>query len=161
MIGKSISALLLCATPALLGDGGAVLAHRTAGAFVITLFASPVPLRAGIADVSVLVQEVATLQPVLDAVVSIKFQSGESEISAQASRELAQNKLFYASEVSFETPGEWQYSITVSRASADASFSGTMTITPAPPKLAAYWAYLMFPPVCILIFALHQRLRNV
>jgi hypothetical protein len=158
--GRSIFALLLCAAPVLLGDGGAVLAHRTTGPFTITVFASPVPLRTGTADVSVLVQESDTPQPVLDAMVSLQFQSGESVIAVHATREQAQNKLFYASAVNLETPGEWQYSINVSRGSASASLSGTVTIAPAPPVLAAYWSYLALPPVFILIFALHQSLRK-
>jgi hypothetical protein len=60
----SICALAVLAT-ALFADGGTVLSRQESGPFVITVFAAPVPIRAGPIDVTVLVQRRDSLEPVL------------------------------------------------------------------------------------------------
>ena len=54
-------------------DGGVIVLKQEQGAYVVTVFAEPVPLRAGPVDLSVLVQDKETLAPVLDADVSVKL----------------------------------------------------------------------------------------
>ena len=51
----------------LLADGGAVQFRRQTGPVIITLFSAPVPLRAGPADLSVLVQNARDGSPILNA----------------------------------------------------------------------------------------------
>ena len=57
--------LRLAATALLFADGGIVLLHRNAPPYVVTVFASPNPPRAGMIDMSVLVRSGDTLDPVL------------------------------------------------------------------------------------------------
>lgn len=147
MIQRAI-AILLGLSPALLADGGVMQSRQEAGPFVITVFAAP-------AELSVLVQNRETLEPDLDATVSIRLQHGDSDVTVQATREQAHNKLLRAAAVNLDQPGEWRYTMTVNQV----SITGTMNVPPAAPKLASYWSYLAFPPVCIALFAVHQRLR--
>src|SRR5580704_13866550 len=52
-------------------DGGTVRYYDRLGDYRVTVFTSPAPLRAGPVDVSVLVQNVETGQPIVDAEVII------------------------------------------------------------------------------------------
>jgi hypothetical protein len=151
-------ALVALATP-LLADGGEVLSRQESGPLVITVFASPVPLRAGPIDLSVLVQTRDALKPVLDAKVSIRLQ-GASEMLAAASRSKAQNKLLYAAALQLPQPGEWKYTVSVQSVAGNAAISGRFQAgLPAPP-LASYGFYLAIPLVLIAIFVLHQWLSR-
>ena len=150
--------LLLTLIPALLADGGAIQSRQEAGAFVITVFTSPAPLRAGPVDMSVLVQNRDTSQTVLGAAVSLHLERGDSAMTIPATHALAQNKLLYAANVDLTEPGEWQYSVTVIRGGSRATVSGRMSAAPAGTKLASYWTYFAFPPLCIVLFGIHQWL---
>src|SRR5436189_89842 len=74
----------------LLADGGAVLLSKEAGPFTITLFGSPNPLRAGKADLSVLVQRQKDKSNVLDAGTMVRLRKREGgnivEVAAPATR---------------------------------------------------------------------------
>ena len=151
--------LLLIFTGTLLADGGAVQSRQEAGPFIITVFTSPSPLRAGPVDLSVLVQDRETQHVLLDAGVSIHLRNANFEIQATAISANALNKLLYAANVDLKIPGDWQYSVTITRASASATVSGKMTAAPAGTSLSSYWSYFAFPPVCIVLFGIHQWLR--
>lgn len=155
---RSICALALLATP-LFADGGAVLSRQLSGPFVITVFAAPVPLRAGPVDLTVLVQTRDALQPVLDANVSIRL-NGASQIVATASRSSAQNKLLYAATLDLPQPGEWKYTILARSSAGQAAISGAFQADPPALPLASYAFYLAIPPMLIAIFALHQGLAR-
>jgi hypothetical protein len=155
---RCLCALVLLATP-LFADGGVVLSRQESGPFVITVFAAPVPLRAGPIDLTVLVQTRNALEPVLDAEVSIRLD-GASEMRAEASRSRAQNKLLYAAALQVPQPGEWKYTVSVRSALGRAAISGGFQAGPPAPTLASYWFYLAIPLVLIAIFILHQRLSR-
>src|SRR5262245_4227648 len=57
-------------------DGGAVRLRERVGAYQLTVFTSPTPLRAGPVDVSVLVQDAATEEYVPDARVIVRLTAG-------------------------------------------------------------------------------------
>src|SRR6266436_2880459 len=80
-------------------DGGAVRLSEVVGSYRITLFTSPTPVRAGLVDVSVLVQDAASSQPVPEARVSVKLapRGRPNESIAQiASTAAATNKVLQA-----------------------------------------------------------------
>jgi hypothetical protein len=151
-------ALAILATP-LFADGGEVLSRQESGPFVITVFAAPVPLRAGPLDLSVLVQTRNALEPVLNGEVSIRLD-GASEIQVTASRSKAQNKLLYAAALEIPQPGEWKYTVSVQSVVGNAAISGGFQAGQLPPPLASYGFYLAIPLVLIAIFVLHQWLSR-
>jgi len=155
---RSICALALLATP-LFTDGGTVLSRQESGPFVITVFAAPVPLRAGPIELTVLVQTRDALQPVLDANVSIRL-NGASQIVAAASRSNAQNKLLYAATLDLPQPGEWKFTVQARSIAGQAAISGAFQADPPGLPLASYAFYLAIPPMLIAIFALHQGLSR-
>jgi len=157
---RHVALLLLAASAPLFADGGAVLLHQQTGPYVVTFFASPTPPRAGMVDLSVLVQSAATLDPVLDSDVHISLAKSGPPVDIHATRSQANNKLLYAASAPLRDPGLWRYSVTISRQAADPIvISGSLTVNPEQPKLAAYAAYLALPFLALAILALHQWLR--
>lgn len=150
--------LLLAAVSLLRADGGAVLLHQEAGPWIVTVFLSPAPPRAGSLDLSVLLQRTGSTDPVLDAPVQLRLTHGDSAILAPATHARAQNKMLYAATVPLDEPGDWRYSVTIG-SQPSVTVSGSMAVAPREPKLEAYSGYLAFPFVCLAVFALHQRLR--
>jgi hypothetical protein len=142
---------LILLVPSLFADGGMVLQHVEKGPFAITIFATPAPI-----DLSVLVQDSKTLEPVLDADVIFTLTKGDSRIGVRATHDQAQNKLLYAVPVRLSDPGEWHYTVSI----RNVAVAGILDVPAEQPKLAAYWLYLALPFPVMAIFALHQWLQR-
>ena len=151
--------MLLILAPRVVADGGAILLRQESGPLAITAFASPSPLLAGPVDISVLVQDRESLSALLDADVTLHLSHGASEVTVKATRAQAQNKLLYAASVNLPDAGEWKYSITVQRGSAQTAVSGSAILLTAQAGLSSHWAAIAAAPACILLFALHQFLK--
>ena len=141
---RTFAALLLLAAPSLFADGGTVQLRQEAGPYLITVFTAP-------ADISVLIQNRASMQPVLDADVQIRI--GETQLVA--THQAAQNKLLYAAPLAAEEVGKLDFTIDVNHGSI---VSGTLNIAQPTPVLASNWEYLALPPVFILLFAVREWL---
>jgi hypothetical protein len=152
--------LFLLLPAAAFADGGAVQARRESGPFVVTVFTSPSSVVAGPLDISVLIQERATLAPILNAAVAIQLRQTRSSasISIPATREQAQNKLLYAAQVTLREEGVWRYTITISRSGRQSSIAGQFTAGPSHLALAAYWGYIALVPALIAVIAVHELL---
>ena len=159
---KLLTALLLLVCAVLLkADGGIVQFRKTAGPFVVTLFSSSVPLRAGPADLSVLVEFAQSRAPVLDATVSLHLRNKTGrELAAVATREQATNKLLYAALPSISEPGTWDVEVTISRGAAHAQASGAIQVLAGPPAILHYWPYFAIVPCLIGLFILNQYLKT-
>lgn len=153
---------LLLSAPAI-GDGGSVQLRQAAGPLLVTVFTAPTPLRAGPADVSVLVQTRDGNEPVLDADVLIALEMPHRDgaaIRVAATRQQATNKLLYVAPITLPAAGSWDLRITVRRGQQVADVAAALVVAAPLPRLLAYWPYLAFPPVAVLVFALHQWLRS-
>jgi hypothetical protein len=153
--------LLSCMFPALVqADGGAVQFHRRSGPFMITLFSSPVPLRAGEADLSVLVELAESNQPVLDADVSLEVRKPGAQLSLKATHAQATNKLLYAALAKIPAPGNWSVTVSVKQANLKGSASGPVNVLPGPAAFVSYWPYFAIVPCAIVLFVLNQMLKS-
>jgi len=152
---------VLAAGAPLFADGGAVVLHKESAPFVVTIFASPAPARAGIVDLSFLVQSSGTLAAALDADVELELSNSRSQVRVRATHEQARNKLFYSASVNLGEPGEWRYraSIRTARVATPVLIEDQIAIGSAQPKLASYGLYLALPFLWLALFALHQLLR--
>jgi hypothetical protein len=169
----SVTLVLLCLAAGCYGDGGAVITRQTIDGLLLTVFASPAPLRAGPVDVSVLVQKGE--KPVLDAAVDISWQA-KSTSSADwlppcctmesrtegipALRGHSNNKFFYSAIVPMTTAGPSLLRIRVLEAGREVLLSCDLDVRRPLPPLLAFWPWLAFPPVAIAGFVLHQRLSR-
>jgi hypothetical protein len=148
---------------AVCADGGVVRARADRGALTITLFTSPTPLRVGQADVSVLVQDRASHEALLDAAVAVRLESLDGVAaagSAQLSPQAATNKLLQAATLRLAAPGRFRLLAVVQRADERAEVAAEVEVAPPLPALLALWPYLALPPVVVGIFLVHQWLRR-
>jgi hypothetical protein len=143
-----------------LADGGAAQLRTEAGEFVITVFTSPSPLAAGPVDISLLLQNRETLEPVLDADVSLLLRSAASDdvIESRPSRSMARNKLLYAAPVTLPQSGEWNLTVTILRNGQRTQATGTIHVAPEANTAASYWSLFAFPPLTIVLFAIRERI---
>jgi hypothetical protein len=167
--------LLLLALGRSWADGGVVIAKETVNGLNLTVFASPVPLRAGPADLSVLVQDDKG-RAVLDASVELGWTSAAPVTSTDwlplccsmdtalgrtsALRTHSQNKLLYGAILPIRNAGESEISVSVKSPQGDAKLTIPVTAAPPQPPLRSYWPLLAFPPVAVGLFAMHQRLSR-
>jgi hypothetical protein len=141
-------------------DGGVIQFRQNAGSLIVTLFSTPVPLRAGAADLSVLVEDAATHDTVLDATVRLILKADHrSALTVEATRAEATNKLLYAARPVLDEAGLWQTTIQVQRGGANVEVQGTMEVLPKLPAVIVYWPYFVAVPVAIVLFTLNQRLK--
>ncbi|MEJ2217821.1 MAG: hypothetical protein P8099_14520 [Gemmatimonadota bacterium] len=114
---------ILFAAPLLLADGGKVqVSQAPAGPFLVTVFTSPIPLRTGGIDVSVLLQDRATQAPVHDAQVTVTAEPVDHEGQTDtypATRAQATNKLFLAAEFAIHDAGKWRFTVTARNANGE------------------------------------------
>jgi hypothetical protein len=160
---RKLACLLLIAS-ALVGDGGTVQFRKQVGSLIITLFSTPVPLRVGKRDLSVMVQNASDQSAILDATVRVHFRksgAGEIvEIVVPATHARATNKLLYAAEVTLPTAGRWHVDAQVTAKGTDADASGDIEVLPPQPPLTAHWPYFILVPLIVILFALNQWLRS-
>ena len=172
-------ALLTCLlSHSAFADGGAVLAEKIQGPYRITLFGSPAPLRAGAADLSVFIQDAKTGEPILDRVVTVQLKAAAAAVGTEAwvppccsmkfnthpvaaTHAAAQNKLLYAANLLIPSSGPHEILVRIGDHPDDAPLvTAPVEIAAALPPATTFWAYLAFPPVAIIGFALNQRLRR-
>ncbi len=167
------------------GDGGVVRLSEVAGPFRVTVFASPAILEPGPADLSVLVQTADSSEVVLDADVVFELRpppgvalsgpdpncgpgigpeayrpiAGNTIWTVRANRSRATNKLLQAAWVEFPVPGHWTLAVTITRGAESATLSGELRVEPGRNHSGAVGLCLAMPPVAILLFGAHARLR--
>ena len=154
--------LVLLAAGQARADGGAVQVWQADGSFVVTVFAAPTPLRAGPVDLSVLVQRTDSDAAVLNADVLLTLMSpyDGALIHAAATQQQATNKLLYAAALNLPVAGVWDLRVAVRSGSDVAHVGCPLDVAAALPPLLAHWPYLAFPPLAVLLFALHQWRRS-
>lgn len=138
--------------------------HKQAGSLEITLFSSPTPVRAGVADLSVMVQNAADKSPVQNATVKLHLSRTANgsivDVFAPATHAKATNKLLYAANVNIPSAGMWQASVEVSAAGVAETASGMISVLPPQAPAVNYWAYIALLPFVILLFIFNQWLKR-
>ncbi|MGC2399352.1 MAG: hypothetical protein WA510_06210 [Acidobacteriaceae bacterium] len=176
---RALAALLMLASwaAAAYGDGGTILLHQDAGAFTITLFAAPQPLQVGSADFSVMVQEKAGGDVLLDPVVDLTLAPQAANATPRTirlARGQAGNRLLQAATVDFSEPGQWRLSLEVRRSnnevrrsknvvqsSKDVAYLSTeCTVEPNRSRTVLVWFYVLLPVGIVLLFVIHQALKH-
>lgn len=155
------------------GDGGAIIARQSVNGLDLTVFASPVPLRAGPVDVSVLVQQGD--KAILDAAVEVAWKAGSTsspewlppcckmDFHAEkipALRAHSNNRFLYSAIVPMKSAGPSELVIRVSQGEREAALSCDIEVRRSTPPVLAFWPWLVLPPVAIAGFALHQNLTR-
>ena len=154
-----LAGILLGAASAALADGGRLRAHENAGDFRVAVFTAPEPLTAGEADVSVLVQQRATDEPVLDADVMLSLEGPGRVASVVPAVRHSRNRLFYGATVKLG-PGKWTATIRVRRGSVAGEVRAAFQVEDAPARPLRVWPYLSIPPLAVALYAANRGLRR-
>jgi hypothetical protein len=143
-------------------DGGAILLHQDAGAFTITLFATPQPLRTGDADLSVMVQDRTSgeilLDPTVDLTVALQSATANQQ-TVRLAKSQASNRLLLAGTVRFSSAGDWRITLAVRRGDNTAQLSTVCAVEPDRSRATLVWFYVLLPVGIILLFVIHQVLQ--
>ena len=140
-------------------DGGQVRASEVRGEFQVTVFTSPIPLRAGPIDVSVLVQRVGSGEAVSNA-VTVEITSADPKqppLRAAATSEAATNKLLSAALFNLPAAGSWDVHVeTTPPGNSPIGVSFTMDAAPPLPAWLRVWPWFGWPFAVILLFIVHR-----
>jgi hypothetical protein len=131
------------------------------GGYRISVFASPDPLRAGPIDISVLLQDAETGQPITNVPINVSLKpSGRRgpTIRAVATNDAATNKLLSAALVELPTPGSWD--IEISRLAEHGADPVRFTIDAGEQSAAwtGVWPWFSWPAGVVILFGIHRRL---
>jgi hypothetical protein len=168
-VSRKLTAIGLLATWLCLGqeasvaraDGGAVRYSQRHDDRLITVFTDPTPLRAGIVDISVLIQDANSGKPLPDVPVIVSaypLHDQETRISSPATTEAATNKLLRAVQLNFSESGPWRIEVTVDDVGQRSPIAFEVDVAEARPPWIQTSLWIGWPLVAIGIFFIHQFL---
>jgi hypothetical protein len=161
--GCLLISVLLSFPARALADGGSLRLSEERGNYQIAIFTSPTPLRAGPVDISVLVQDAVTHEPVSDVQILVKAARRDrrgAAIRQPATFEAATNKLFQAAAFNLNEPGWWQVEIDLDGPVGKVQVALDLEASKPLPRYLAMWPWLTWPALPILLFGAHQYLVN-
>jgi hypothetical protein len=142
-------------------DGGVVLLQQKAEPFTITIFSTEMPLRPGLADISILLERTGGDSPVMDAQVFLELEHEAGMIiNTEATHSQARNKLLYCSLINLPAAGQWKMRLNVARGGERTEVLGGFTVASAQPVLLSYWTLISLPPIIMILFIVNQWLRR-
>ena len=150
----------LCSSSRLRADGGTVRVHEQAGAYRVTVFTSPTPLRAGPVDFTVLVQDAATGECVPQARATLRLTARKTGafLEQPATAEAATNKLCLAAVFQLPESGWWDVDVAIEGAQGPARLRFGVQADEALPRWQELWPWFAWPALIVLIFSVHRAL---
>jgi hypothetical protein len=159
-----IALLCLISAPSLLSDGGTVILHKAAGDFDVTVFSKSETVRAGVNDLSVMVQR-ADHSNVMDATVLLHMELTKTDgeimrLTGIATHAKATNKMLYAAPINIPTTGKWKLEADVTSGGQNGVSSGDIDVLPPQPPVVNYWPYVAMVPALGVAFLINRKLRE-
>ena len=146
-----------------LADGGGVVFSGESGSVRVTMFVAPVPPRVGPVDLSLLVQDLGSLEPIVGYAAHLTLKGDDATlepIEAVMDRSGATNALFQSALIEMPLAGTWQVMLEVKTGGTEHAFQFPLTVqTPA----ARFWdvaIWIVLPLIPLLLF-LAGKLRRV
>ncbi len=142
-------------------DGGTLRLSKRRGDYRISVFTAPTPFRAGPVDVSVLVQDARTGDPLPQAEVTVRATPrGRSDtlVVQSATHDAATNKLFHAALLELPEAGWWKIDIAVAGQHGEAAVQFEVEAAAAAPAWLDLWPWLAWPALAIVVFCIHRIL---
>jgi hypothetical protein len=154
-----LSSFILHPSSLLRADGGAVRLCEQAGAYQVTVFTAPTPLRAGPVDVSVLVQDAAGVcVPEARVTVRLTARGTGAVLEYPATAAAATNKLFQAAVFQLPEPGWWDVEVAVEAPRGSALLRFGVEADKRSPRWLELWPWFAWPVLAVVLFGLHQVL---
>jgi hypothetical protein len=134
-----------------------VLLSGKKGSYQITVFAAPTPFRAGPVDISVLVLDVSTGDPMTQVQVTVRMtKSGRRALEYPATSESATNKLLQAAQFELPEPGSWTLEVQVQGSKGQAVIGGELEAAERSPRWLELWPWIGCPALVVALFGIHQ-----
>jgi hypothetical protein len=135
-------------------DGGTIRLAQRCGNYQITVFTSPTPVRAGPVDISVLLQDASTGEPVSGAQVKITaaMRGSDTVISHMATTEAATNKLYYAAGLDLPEAGDYTVDVSVAGVREVSCIQFDLNVSEPLPQWLALWPWFGWPALVIALF---------
>jgi hypothetical protein len=143
------------------GDGGTVRLSKCEGGYRISVFTMPTPFRAGPVDISVLVQDAVTGEPIPAVQVTIRLTARDRAVEPivhAATTTAATNKLLRAAVFELPEPGHWAVEVTTVGRLGPVQVCFELMAADRAPKWPAIWPWIGWPAPVILLFLIHQLL---
>jgi hypothetical protein len=142
-------------------DGGTIRLSAKQRGYQITVFTAPTPFRAGPVDISVLVQDSLTGDPMTGARVTVRLKKlGQLALEYPATTQAATNKLFLAAQFELPEPGRWDMQVRVDGSQGLAVVSGEVEAAEPLPRWRQIWPWFGWPALAIALFGIHQVLSR-
>ncbi len=142
-------------------DGGSLRLSGTQSGCRITVFTAPTPFRAGPVDISVLVQDSLTGEPMTGARVTVRMSKlGQIALEYPATTQAATNKLFRAAQFELPEPGRWDMQVMVEGSQGPAEIAGEVEAAEPLPRWREIWPWFGWPALAIALFGIHQILKR-
>jgi len=142
-------------------DGGRLVAVERQGDYQFAVFASPDPLRAGPVDISVLIQDAETNEPITDMSVDVKLTRRDDPaktIYASATTAAATNKLLRATLIELPEPGWWDGEVVCDGNHGPIETRFAIEAGPPLPKWLTVWPWFAWPFGAVALFGVHRWL---
>jgi hypothetical protein len=170
-------AVILMASAFARADGGTMVGQIEREGLRISVFAAPAPLRAGVLDVTFLVQDLASNLPVRDAGITVSVQKlsppSPSPVSlpswcstipvgtrVPATSGHATNKLLMGAYLPLTEPGRWELRIDVRHEGRVFSDAIPLDVLPPLAPLSEWWPFIALVPFGIFLFVWRERLLH-
>ena len=143
-----------------LADGGSVRLSEEKGGYRITVFSAPTPFRAGPVDLSVLVQDGSTGDPLTRVQVTVGMsKSGGPAWIYPATTEMATNKLLHAAQFELPEPGRWALEVQVQGSHGPAVVGVELEAAEPLPRWREMWLWIGWPAMAIVLFIMNKLIR--
>lgn len=145
------------------GDGGALRLSQSSGAYRVSVFTSPTPLRVGKVDVSVYLEDAATCRPGGNAAILITATPAGRNAPAirrQATSEQAANKLFQAAEFEIPQSGRWKFAVEATGFTSPITVSFETDVAEPPPRWLAIAPWIGWPWLVVAAFVATRFTRR-
>ncbi len=143
------------------GDGGTLRLWDRQRPYEIAVFTAPNPFVAGPVDISVLVLDLASGEPVLDAKVRVKVEPlgrPAEALTHDATTEAATNKLLHAAVFELPKSGVWAVEVTIEGKEQNAKVRFKLEAGDSRPRWMDPWPWVCWTVPVILLYGIHQRL---
>ena len=140
-------------------DGGTIRLSSQQSGYQITVFTAPTPFRAGQVDISVLVQDSLTGEPMTHTRVTVRMSKpGQLALEYPGTSAVATNKLFLSAQFELPEPGRWNMQVQVEGSHGLAVVSCAVDAAEPLPRWREIWPWFCWPALVIALFSIHQVL---
>ena len=125
-----------------------------AGPFTISLFTIPDTLTAGPADLSVLVQDAASGDVLMDAAITLTLiDPTGAPLVVHPSHAQATNQLLEAAQVNLRAAGKWRVGIEVVHGTQSAACATELEVAGRSSQWGTIWFFALLPLAALALFA--------